>query len=336
MDDRRFEELRAELLRLIKLQGHAAALAHVRGLGFADEDPRLRLEEAVLLADLGRHEEATPILEAMLPSFPRDPRLRLYLARSQHAVGKPERALRHVEAIDRRDVPGAEPVILRAEILAGLGREGEALELIETEIRAIEGAEENGRSRAQLDESEAELRVAQAHHLRLLRRPDEAAVVARGVLERWPGHANAGAIYGLSLIDRGLAAEAIGPLRSAFSQRPGNREWGLHLAQALMATRDLTLARDVLEQVLESHRDDAAAHERLSAIALSEGETEEAREHARRVISLEPAKAAGWVALAMAEQVAGRSEAAREAIREALARPPVTPLAQRLATALGL
>lgn len=74
--------------------------------------------------------------------------------------------------------------------------------------------------------------------------------------------------------------------RSGLRRWPQSRLMAMGLSNHLYAEERFRDAADVLQELLEYHPDDADAHNNLAHALLALGETEAAREHARRAVAL--------------------------------------------------
>lgn len=107
----------------------AEALYREAAQGVHAEDPALQLGRAKALVELGRHAEALTLLEGLERAGELNGAGTLAVARAYQGLQRPEEAERAYRASLER-IPGLEPLARYAAFLRGVGREGEARELI--------------------------------------------------------------------------------------------------------------------------------------------------------------------------------------------------------------
>ena len=110
----------------------AEALYRLAAQGVHAEDPALAYGLAHSLVELGRYDEAAPLLEQLEAGNPRTPQTALQLARAYEGLGRPADAEAPYQYAAAR-LPGLEGIARQAGFLARTGRRQEAQEAL-TEI----------------------------------------------------------------------------------------------------------------------------------------------------------------------------------------------------------
>jgi len=135
---------------------------------------------------------------------------------------------------------------------------------------------------------------------------EDDVVRERGVVERFPGSAEAHYNLGNSLLRSGDVKGAIESYGRAVELKPGFPQALSNLGVALLHERRLDEARECFLRAVELEPNDALAHNNLGHVAMAIGSNEEAQGHFRRAIGLAPEFADGVFNLGHALLLAGR------------------------------
>jgi len=288
----------------------AAGRRHRSARGTAPRETTLI--EAHAITALGQDEAAAALLESLLQQRSDDPEALALLADVLHRSQGPEAARDRIERARVAGLDLAAPEALSLLRAWGLhsvtaGRTREALARIDEAI-------------AKRPESVA-LLVVRASVRAAAQDSEGAEATLRTALACAPGDAAALANLGAWLHGHGDDDEALPLLLRAHEAAPGDVE-SAHLAAKILAARgERTRAEALLRSGLASDPLDAGVTNDLAWILASEGRD---LELAQRAARLAPSGATldtlGWVQLAR-----GENDAARDSLRQAVARDPANP-----------
>jgi Flp pilus assembly protein TadD len=145
--------------------------------------------------------------------------------------------------------------------------------------------------------------------LRLEHRPDQAVLVLRQALLRWPNQANLHAGLGVALRTAGKNAEAVPVLREALRLDPSLVEARYNLGYCLLALGEKNAARTEVQQALLMRPDYPDALLFMSSLAIQEGDTAAAEPHVNRLYSLQPDEPDTQVLFAVLQMIKGTAAA---------------------------
>ncbi|CAM9550268.1 unnamed protein product, partial [Phaeothamnion confervicola] len=250
----------------------------------------------VLLVDLGRVDEALPLLCAALESNAESEAFWLSYVGALVRAGKPDEAARIVE------------VGLRHDLSAGLRR---LLGVLAAKLQP-EGARPEP-ANAELDALIAVVRAGQL---------DAALAAAHDLTQRFPAHGFGWKVLGSVLIMSGRLAEAVPVLTIAADLAPGDAEIHNNRGAALRRAGRAEDALDAARTAVRLNPDFAEAHNNLGLVLLDLARNAEAQEALRRAVELEPGNADAQNNLGRAFFALGRVYEAEACFRRALAAKP--------------
>ncbi len=255
-------------------------------------------QKALALQNAGRLEEALALYERIVHANPKIAEVHFQVARIFASAGRFEKALPHVRAAQR--IRPKEPAIwaLWAEILTGLGDEGE--------MRKFESA----LRRANLP-GPAKARIRRLLHPGAAGGKDPAA-------ERAPAPLRAEIAALLEKDPEAAAART----RTALKQHPRSPELQALLARARLALGHKREALEICDRALAADPADAGLHLARGQILLETGHPVEAAEALRRAVRFSQGGAVEKAWLGRALLKLDRLREAREAIGEAAEKAP--------------
>lgn len=291
-------------------------------------DAAQALAEAALAQGEARGlQQAADVLAGQVRRQPRQPALRLQLARLQLASGQAAAVLPLLDEALRQDPDLHAARLLQAEAERRLGREDAAQARLVAMVKADQAAVDAALALAALEEARGhgaeaqgwlaravakarppELRPQAAlveFHLRQ-RQPVEAAVAAKALLALAPEHVGALLLGARAALAQGDAAGAR-PLLAQAARLAGDDVAALALAGRLqLAASDLAGARATLDRALERQPDLAVLQRLRIEAALRSGDVADAQARAQRLVKQQPKAAVshmllGQVALARHE-----------------------------------
>jgi tetratricopeptide (TPR) repeat protein len=222
--------------------------------------------EAEALAELGRADEAIPLLK--LIGGDHDPRSWRRLAACAAAAGQTAQ-LDDLLAATPEGIGHAEVALLRAQGLTSQGKRTEAAEVLEMGLVENPGAAnlwialaegqsnpeatgETLRRANQMVPGSAAINAALARWLRLRGRASEAFDAAARAIQADPNDPEGRFEAGAALLDLGRPTEAHEHLRSAHRLQPGRHDVRLALAASFEASGDLEAARSLFRHLPDS------------------------------------------------------------------------------------
>lgn len=117
---------------------------------------------------------------------------------------------------------------------------------------------------------------------------EESEAVAQGIVEKYPKHFDAWMVLGRAKLALGKAEEAVKAFQSALWLRPGHFNARLCLASAYLSMFELDRAEYYVKSALEIYDGDAGAYKLLAEILERKGDTDGAREAARKSVQIDP------------------------------------------------
>jgi tetratricopeptide (TPR) repeat protein len=306
------ERLFYQLLEVDDLDG-AVELLSV--LDRDDLEPETRVRFGYLYLHIGRGAEALAVAERVLARHPRSDEARILAARAQVEVGRRDRALELLLAIDGPGFAAARAYA--SELLARGGDPSAALEALAPALER--------------HPDQARLIVSQALALELGGQRDRGREVLRAGLRTHPGHPDL--VYAwASLEDRaGRPARAIAIMERLLELDPDNVT-ALNFIGYLLAERGTQLdrAQRLLERALELAPGDGYILDSYGWLLARQGRWDQAEETLRRAARLAPAEPEILYHLAEVRAARGDPAGALGLLERARSHAPPEPLAARI------
>jgi tetratricopeptide (TPR) repeat protein len=294
-------QLTAQIAMAFQLEGmprrahdfYAEAVPALRAHGAATEAAKAEVNDAIVLADMGRFDESIAALDALLAREAVEPEVRAEaLAQRAHSTARAGRLLSAPEAF-RVAIAAAAPA-RRADLLVGLGQ----VQLLRWDLA---GAERSFREALQISERHAEARQGLAG-ARALAGDEDAAFAefdaARADLEA----AGDRSAIGRLLLRRAAYERSAGRVDAALASAAEGR----NLLAALADAGNVAAANVLLAELHILRGEFAAAAERLEDAAVL-------YRHLRNL----PANASLWVRAGLALRLSGKPREAFETLAKA-------------------
>ena len=285
----------------------AEALEHIRKA--VDLDPERvdwLVEYGDLLRELGRAEEATPILQSALDKQPENWKARESLALTFESQGEMASAAALVENLPRDLEP--ESLWNAGRILVQMPSEM-ADSMLEVGVKNLEMARETG-----YDDTAIDYWIAHG-----LRRQDinEDAIHHFQIFldnsEESPSEAHLKGLLGLA--DAAIAMDdanlAIATMEKYRGQYPASLEMLMLLAKAHMSNNDFSVAKNLARQAFERNPIETEALSILSIAAEADGSLDEAIVARKQLANLQPEQSEPWLELARLTWLSGSKDTSR-------------------------
>jgi len=338
-------------LKLDRPEEAAKVLIEAREeLGY-DREVNIKLAEALLAAR--RYEDALPYLYEVLAEDRGNAEAVMLLADALAELELYERALKELDrslAFAADDAARARILYKKAQVLARMGQDDEALALLEEAVAKDPGLwqayYELGRLKLKKGDAEGALRAFLAAYEKnpeapevllglaaaydVLGRYDEAYKVARLALERAQDEETrikALFLLGKSAYLTGRYDEAISALKEVVAARENDARAWLYLGLALYANEDYGQAAMALERAAELDGR-VEVLEYLGLAYLAAGRYADAERVLAEVVSRDPTRARAWYYLGLALWNLGREAEAERAFKKAKELGFAPPLAQ--------
>lgn len=290
------------LARLLLAAGAGEeALAALRPVSrtFPD-DPQVVGLASAALAQLGRFDEATEMLDAVAgAASSADNWFNLGLLGARAGEwDTAENALARALVADPRHVDAR---ILLAELLEGTGRQQPSEEVLEDGIAMVD------------DDRRLRRALAAMFINRNARQLSDAAKILRGLLEETPVDDDVRRALATVYADTGRLEPALELFRELAPRYPNNAELAYRIGYLQSHLGDNEAARDALQQALALDADHVDAAYELAVIGLRDQQFEDAAAGFERVVQQQPYRTGAYVNLARALRALGREEEAVQA-----------------------